>query len=128
LLMHTQRNITSRLQNIKLMADGDNLEHDKFIQGELLSALQEIEAQCQQSGEFIENIQLGLSDLSTIINHLTYNYDDIQSTFQKVSKSLGVLADLQSDSIDRATKTATQLLDWSHILMEYSSLFRIKKP
>jgi len=126
--MHTQRNITSRLQNIKLMADGDNLEHDKFIQGELLSALQEIEAQCQQSGEFIENIQLGLSDLSTIINHLTYNYDDIQSTFQKVSKSLGVLADLQSDSIDRATKTATQLLDWSHILMEYSSLFRIKKP
>jgi len=100
-------------------------DHD--TQMEIMTALQEIEAEYQQSNLYVENIQLGMTDLTTMITRLAHNYDDMQDTLQRTSYNLGVLADLQAESIDRATKTAGQLVEWSQKLIEKSTKFRINK-
>lgn len=126
LLMHAQRSISSRFKDIQVLLQAEDFYLDQVKQSEVISALKEIETQWRQSNTLVENIQLGLTDLNALINRLARNYEDMQNTLDKVSKSLGVLADLQSDSIDRATQTATELVEWSQILIEHSAFFRIK--
>jgi len=127
LLKHVRRSISFRLKHIQLRLNSEDSVWDHDTQMEIMTALQEIEAEYQQSNLYVENIQLGMTDLTTMITRLAHNYDDMQDTLQRTSYNLGVLADLQAESIDRATKTAGQLVEWSQKLIEKSTKFRINK-
>lgn len=127
LLMHTQRSISFRLKHIQLLLHSEDSIWDHDTQLEIMAALHETEDEFQQTSLYVENIQLGMTDLNAMVTRLAHNYEDMQYTLQRTSYNLGVLADLQSGSIDQATKTAGQLVEWSQKLIETSSVFRIKR-
>lgn len=127
LLMHTQRTISSRLKDLQVLLQLNEANDNNVLATEILLGLKEIDAQCQEIQTSIENLQLGLTELYAITNRMSNNSDDMQNTLQKVSKHIGTIAELQSDSIERATQTAHKLLEWSQTLMENTSLFRINR-
>ncbi|MGR6836276.1 cache domain-containing protein [Syntrophomonas erecta] len=127
LITHNHRTIGNEITNISEALHLRGQISDEELVKEIGMVIDQVDIQCQDVQHLVENLQLDVADLNTFIETLSKNAEDMKNTLQMVSKNISALASLQSDSVDRATQTSKELVEWSHSLLQITSLFRINR-
>ncbi len=73
-----------------------------------------------------EDLQMDFVDVAGAIENSSQNLTDIVNTLQIVNNKITDISVIQSDSINRATETSIELVNWSQTLLQLTAYFHIK--
>ncbi|HET57941.1 MAG TPA: HAMP domain-containing protein [Deltaproteobacteria bacterium] len=101
---------------------GDTNEPDSGIS----DILDEIKEEVAKVLRLTEAMQGDFEDISTSIEETSKELIDITSILEIMGTHLKNISLIQSDSVDRASKTSIELVEWSQALLQITSAFKIE--
>lgn len=91
----------------------------------LENAMVKINQQMIDTCQITEDMQMDFVELISTIEYASQNINDMVHTLDSVHKTVTSLSLIQSESINRASLTAMELVKWSQILLQLTSHFNL---
>jgi methyl-accepting chemotaxis protein len=104
---------------------GSSGENNEPVPG-ISDILDEIKEEVAKALRLTETMQGDFEDISTSIEETSKELIDITSILEIVGTHLKNISLIQADSVERASKTSIELVEWSQALLQLTSAFKIE--